>query len=483
MRRQLILLLWMCDICLYMARTNVSVAIGKMFTNDSLEGELLSAFYWGYAIFQVPAGWLAARVGAKRVLGTAVIVWSIASMLCALIGKNVPVLFALRVITGMAESCSYPSMAQLVSVWVPYEERGTAWALITSGESIGTILMLLLGPFLVNSYGWPSVFWVSGATGLCWTLLFVVLATADPSNHPFISTAERVHITASRPPPLPIITTPWRAIFSNRPFLATVATHVFYNWTFYIGLSWIDKFLKSSYHPSTEALALSSIVPYIALFFCGSASGVVADALEQQLRLSPTTARKLVNTSGFAGGAAGFFALSFVAPVGGSSPRGSLAVATLCLSVAIGLGGFGASAGYMRPSDAFIPLQPRPSLPSPCLSHPWMPCVRYWANFADLSPRHGQILLSISNSIASVPGIIGNNLTGKLLSSTHDNWALIFRISAGSLLLGVFPFALFSSSVDQRFDETQAGALAAKLLVLDDEDRGGEVGEGGLVPE
>jgi len=444
-RQTLILLLWLCDICLYMARTNVSVAVASMFPSDSSEGSLLSAFYWGYMLFQIPAGWLASRFGGSPVLVMAVVVWSVASAASCFTSGNLPALFALRVVVGCAESCTYPSMSQLASVWFPYEERGTCWAVITTGESIGTILMLLGGPFLVDSFGWRSVFLSSGALGLVWVLVYVAAGFAvasDPAKHRSISAAELAHIQASRPPRPPLVSTPWRRILTNRPFIATICCHCLYNWTFYIGLSWVDKFFKSAWPETpTATLAVASVVPYAALFVCGSSSGFVADKLESRAGLSPTATRKLINSVGFLGGAAGFFALSFIAPTGGSAPaRASIGAATICLSVAIGIAGFGAAAGY-------------------------------WATFADLSPRHGALLLAISNAFASAPGIIGNTFTGNLLQSTKDDWSAVFQISAGTLVLGAF-FYLGSEARDQHFDTPRVGSLNTKLLdvAVDDAD-------------
>ena len=482
MRRVLILLLWCGDVCLYMARTNVSVAISQMFGKTTQEGELLSAFYWGYFLFQLPAGWLAPRVGAHRLLSAAVTVWSIASAASCFTGGSITALFALRVVVGCAESCCYPCMSQLLSVWVPYDERGTAWGVVQTGESAGTILMLTGGPFLIASpAGWRSVFWLSAGLGLGWVLVFVFFASADPAQHRCISDEERSYIQASRPPRPPYTKTPWRAILTNRPFLCTIACHVMYNWTFYIGLppharpskhpaqlldlrlpvraaassfsppspdappllavssglSWIDKFLESSWRATASAgtLAAASVVPYCCLFVLSALSGVVADNLESRFGFSPTHARKLVNSVGLLGGAAGFVALSLVAPTGGGGPRGSLMAATACLSVAIGMAGFGAAAGY-------------------------------WATFGDLSPRHGALLLALSNALASVPGIVGNTVVGNLLASTHNDWALVFQICAGTLVLGALVF-LGAEARDQHLDERRGAGLAAKLLVAD----------------
>ncbi|EOD42011.1 hypothetical protein EMIHUDRAFT_95194 [Emiliania huxleyi CCMP1516] len=389
-RKSLILLLWLGDVCLYMARTNVSVAIGAMFSSDAAEGRMLAAFYCGYFAFQTPAGWLASRFGGSRVLTAAVAVWSLASAASCFTRGAFAALFALRVLVGCAEACCYPSMAQLVSVWIPTSERSSSWAFITTGEPAGTVLMLLLGPFLLASTGWRSVFLV--ARGV----------------------------------------TPWRAILTNRPFLCTATCHCLYNWTFYIGLSWIDKFLHTTWPNASSAdLAAASAAPYVALFACSAASGVVADRLEAR-GLSPTRTRKLINSAGLLGGAAGFGALSCVAPCGGgsSAPRGAT---LLCL---------GSSAGY-------------------------------WATFGDLSRRHGALLLAMSNTAASLPGIVGNTATGQLLASTRGDWALVFRLCAGSLVLGALAF-LGSEARDQLLDDSPRGMLSSKLLVAPGEPGGSE---------
>ena len=79
---------------------------------------------------------------------------------------------------------------QLLSVWVPYEERSTFWSIVATGESLGTMLALLAGPSLNQAFHWQSIFWVTGSVGLLWAGLFAALATARPEDHPWISNAE-----------------------------------------------------------------------------------------------------------------------------------------------------------------------------------------------------------------------------------------------------------------------------------------------------
>ena len=425
MRKRIILaiLLWACNICLYLARTCMSVAVLSMY--GEIEGRLLSAFYWGYAVSQTPLGILAQRKNAKHLLMLAVLVWSASNAGIALVGNSpeaVPAIFALRVLVGMAEAANYPCQMQLLSVWAPYKERGRFWSFAATGEALGTIVALGVGPALVHANGWRSIFFACAASGGVWALLFGLLAASHPEKHRGISATELAHIQASRPPRPPPVFTPYWRILTNRPFLATIVTHCAYNWGYYIGLSWVSSFFNSKYDADLAQLGLLSIAPFIVILIATSLSGIMADGLENGCGASATCARKVVNSIGMVGGALGFALLAIVCGPPGRLPRSQAYVGAGCLSVAIGLGGFAVGAGY-------------------------------WANFVDLSPRHSQVLLAISNSFASVPGILGVSLTGSLLSSTGDDWRIIFLIAGAVEFGGALTFIAFAEAAEQQFDD------------------------------
>jgi MFS family permease len=435
MRGLLILTLWLCNISLFLSRTSISIAILYMFPdNDTIEGELLAAFYVGYC-FQTIGGWCASRCGTRVVLLCAITAWSVATLLTATVGLNIPALLALRAIVGLAEGSNYPCQMGLISCWVPYDERTSAWAFMSTGEGVGTMLALLGGPLVIHGDAsrWPTVFWISGSIGLAVAVLFFFLGASTPSESRLISREELALIEATRPPRPQILRTPWRAIFRSRSFLAVVATHCCYNWACYFSLSWTAKFFQSSYSVKYSSLGVLSVLPYILGILVAAAAGRASDFLETRRGYSTNSVRKLMNTIGMLGGGAAFAALAIVAPGGGGDGHAKhMYAATALLTLAIGLGCTAASSGY-------------------------------WVCFVDLSPRHSQVLLAISNSFASLPGVGAGILTGRILDATHDNWKLMFLISAVVQVLGACVFIAFADLRDQDLggdrSETTGGRL------------------------
>src|SRR5690348_3090424 len=116
----------------FLDRTNISIAGLQMSTEYGLGnqrlGWIFSAFLIGYAVFQVPAGWLASRFGPRKVLSLGVIWWGVATALTAVLPSTlshaVLLLITIRFGLGAGEAVIYPAANQFVARWVPMEERG-----------------------------------------------------------------------------------------------------------------------------------------------------------------------------------------------------------------------------------------------------------------------------------------------------------------------------------------------------------------------
>ena len=145
-RYRLVFLLFLLTAVAYLDRTNISIAgvsIRSQFKIDNTElGWLISAFLIGYATFQIPAGLLARRLGARRALATAVLLWALFSALTALVPSGVRgtllILVVIRFSLGGAEAMLFPASSQFVERWFPEQERGRANGIIFAGVGTGS---------------------------------------------------------------------------------------------------------------------------------------------------------------------------------------------------------------------------------------------------------------------------------------------------------------------------------------------------------
>ncbi|CAA6670428.1 unnamed protein product [Spirodela intermedia] len=153
-----------------MDKVNLSVAIIPMSHqfgwNSSTAGLIQSSFFWGYAISQLPGGWLAKFFGGRKVLEVGVLCWSLATMLVPLVAGFMPGLLLSRVLVGIGEGVSPSSATDLIARTIPLQERSRAVGIVFGGLSIGSVLGLLFAPPIIQNLGWESVFYIFGLVGL-----------------------------------------------------------------------------------------------------------------------------------------------------------------------------------------------------------------------------------------------------------------------------------------------------------------------------
>ncbi len=130
-------------------------------------GRLLSAFFWVYALIQVPVGWLAERYGAHRVLAGGLIVWAAATMLVG-ITSSFAMLLALRMLLGLGESVGFPAVSKLVAAVVPVEALGRANGIIGFGYLMAPGIGIFAAGLLIDHVGWRGTFVTFGLLSLLW---------------------------------------------------------------------------------------------------------------------------------------------------------------------------------------------------------------------------------------------------------------------------------------------------------------------------
>ena len=141
------------------------------------------AFFWSYAISQVPAGLLGIRFSIRRMLALYLFLWSFFTVISGLAGGFAALLGA-RLAVGVTEAGAYPNAAALVKAWFPISDRGFANSIVSLGGRFGGALGQLLTPALVTLFagfvvwnehgvpGWRLVLVLFGVLGMLWAFVF-----------------------------------------------------------------------------------------------------------------------------------------------------------------------------------------------------------------------------------------------------------------------------------------------------------------------
>ena len=289
-----LLILWMFAVSAiaYLDRVNISIAgqaIAAEFHLDNVElGGVFSAFVLGYALFQAPGGWLADRIGPRRVLALGVVWWALFTSAITILPAGVPALLALliavRFFLGMGEAVVYPASNCVVSAWIPSSERGIANGVIFAGVGFGAGITPPLIAYLLLHDGWRSSFWASAALGLAAGAVWFFIARDRPSQHPWIAPAERAYIEAGLPAPaagggsrLSL-----RAILANRDVLLVTFSYFCYGYAAYIFFSWFFIYLSGVRGLNLRQSSYYTMLPFIAMAIGSPLGGWISDRLTRR---------------------------------------------------------------------------------------------------------------------------------------------------------------------------------------------------------
>lgn len=211
-------------------------------------GAVLSAFFFAYALAQVPAGWFSDRFGARRMLPTYIVLWSICTALTGL-ATGFALLIAARIVFGIAQAGCYPTAGSLIKRWTPLRTRGTASSIVSFGGRLGGAIAPVLTAWLLKDYlDWRWVLVLYGCSGLLVAVLFGGVFRNRPAEHPRANEAERNliaegdedHQTDSGPPPFPPV---WPLVKSGTMWLMCALQYgINIGWVFLV--TWLPTYLQ-----------------------------------------------------------------------------------------------------------------------------------------------------------------------------------------------------------------------------------------------
>jgi len=256
------LLLYIDRICISVAKDPIA---GDLALSDKAMGWVLSAFALGYALFQVPSGMMADRFGPRKVLTIIVTAWSAMTALTGLAWNYLSML-SFRFLFGMGEAGAFPGMSRAIFSWIPLRERGFVFGLNFSGSRLGAAFALPVVAMMIEGIGWRSTFFVLGAIGLVWALLWWLSFRDRPEDHPGLTDEERAHILENRQEGKlaekePLQRSEW---LGSKNMRLAVVQYFCSNFTFFFALTWLFPHLKQTYNLGTVEAGWYSVAPFIA---------------------------------------------------------------------------------------------------------------------------------------------------------------------------------------------------------------------------
>ncbi|MBB5699792.1 MFS transporter [Sphingomonas yantingensis] len=403
----LVFLLFVISAIAFLDRTNISVAGVQMrqeYGIDQIQlGWVFSAFLIGYAAFQVPAGWLAARYGPRLLLTWALVWWGLFSIATALVPPDaahaILMLAIVRFALGIGEAAVYPSANQFVSRWVPASERGKANGLIFAGVGAGSGLTPPLITAIIVMGGWRASFYVCAAIGIVVAVIWYAVARDRPQEHGRVSLAELAHIEGGLPPASPAahVAIPWRAILSSRNVWGLFLSYFAFGYVIWIFFSWFFIYLAEARGLDLKASALYGMAPFLAMTVGCLGGGVLNDAISKR--------------RGLYAGRSGLAMVAFVLTgifllIGSRVDSAPLAVAVLAL---------GGGAIYVSQSS-------------------------FWSVTADIAGRHTGVVSGLMNVGCQVGGAITSSLTPWI--AAQYGWVAAFGTGAVIVLAGTLAWAV-----------------------------------------
>ena len=196
------LIMFIAWILSYVDRMVMSVSIPYISRDFHLApvaaGVLMSSFFFGYALMQIPAGMLADRFGVRKVITVGLIWWSAFTALTAWAGTYA-VMLLVRVLFGLGEACLPPSYFKSIAIWTPLKERATMNSIVMSSNSLGPALAPLFAVAIIAMYGWRSVFSFLFVPGIILAALVWLFVAEKPEQSRWISKQEVEEINAGTP--------------------------------------------------------------------------------------------------------------------------------------------------------------------------------------------------------------------------------------------------------------------------------------------
>jgi len=284
-------LLFTASLINYFDRATISFALPliskELHLGPEAKGVLLSAFFWSYALLQIPMGVLADRVNLRWLYAAAFTLWSISQGLIGF-ANSLGMLIAFRMLLGVGEAIYLPGGSKVVSLLFRPAERGLPCGLFDAGTRTGLVIEGVLVPWMLIHYGWRASFSIVGFAALVWLIPWFLVTPRNLRSTPDGS-------TRSRPSGFMRSVA---ALVTNRNLLGVCLSFFCFDYYWYFLVNWLPDYLVTSRGLTILSAGLSAAIPYFVFGASEPIGGWIADRLVHR-GWSESRARKGVVTVAF----------------------------------------------------------------------------------------------------------------------------------------------------------------------------------------
>jgi MFS transporter, ACS family, glucarate transporter len=387
----------------YICRVNVSTAGPLLMNEFGLSqvsmGRVFSAFLLGYALFQVPAGALADKWGAPKILRIAAWFWVAITVIQSVTGWGpfqvsagiaLAIFMVLRFLLGISESPTFPGAAKGVSMWVEQPFRGRANGIVIGAVGLGSAIAPPLVSYVMVDYGWRAALIVSAIPALLiaitWQMMKKTTAALNNTSTPITALETPGPLDSSR-------------VLKSTSFNLLTISYTLQGYVGYIFVSWFYIYLVQERHFGLLSGAWMSSLPWILSIISIPLGGYISDRLSSG-KSGPRWGARIVPITGMA-------MSGILIAIGAHTESAVIAAITLAFATAFVL----------------------------CVEGP------FWAMMMNISGKNSGKAGGIMNMGSNIGGLISPTLTP--LIASYIGWenalhvAAVLSIIAAILWLGI----------------------------------------------
>lgn len=414
----------------YMLRVNLTIAIVNMteeinstsnetalhndprFEWDTYQRNLiLGCFFWGYVLTELPGGRMAEVFGPRRVFGYSILIASLLTCLTPVAASNFDYIgvVVLRILIGFMLGVTFPAMQPIASKWIPPKDR-TKFVSNMMASSLGAAVTLPVCGYLISSFGWKSVFYVTGVVGTVWAISWFLFVFDSPSQHPRITREEREYLEnaigiSSTQRKAPAV--PWGRVLTSLPVWAIIITHASSVFCYFTFVNQFPTYMKHVLFLDIKKNGILSSFPYIGKYAMALITSYIADYIRATGKISTTLIRKIFTT--LAVGLPGFLMVAQVYLGYGAVWTVTIFTFALTLNGAV-------TAGYL-------------------------------GNGLDIAPNFSGTIFGMANTLSSFGGFLSTYIVADITykNETYEQFQIVFWILAVTYFVGSLVYLLFGT--------------------------------------